>query len=257
MKLVWSDERSLRFEGEFYSLKGMRPGPHPVHDIGIWVGPRSAVAVAYGDHLATVWVEPGRDDLFERLRIGEDWPVDGFADAYVNGAADPSTGRLGYTLPDPPTAAGLALLEELPFGDLPRGRAVRGADRSRVTGAREVRWRAVRFVARNFPHEPSVSPVDRETGRSEPDVEQREQVAASVARQRLAPAAGRRPATRSRRPPRQWDPRGRRSPGRPPTHVRRARVGPERDRLRLPGDPGGTGVPRSRAVSTSSAHAPA
>ncbi len=76
-------------------------------------------AIEFGDHLATVWVEPGRDDLFERLRIGEDWPVDGFADAYVNGAADPSTGRLGYTLPDPRAAAGLALLEELPFAICP------------------------------------------------------------------------------------------------------------------------------------------
>jgi alkanesulfonate monooxygenase SsuD/methylene tetrahydromethanopterin reductase-like flavin-dependent oxidoreductase (luciferase family) len=38
MRLVWSEERSLRFEGEFYSLKGMRSGPHPIHDIGIWVG---------------------------------------------------------------------------------------------------------------------------------------------------------------------------------------------------------------------------
>lgn len=38
MRLVWSEERSLRFHGEFYSLKGMRPGPSPVHDIGIWVG---------------------------------------------------------------------------------------------------------------------------------------------------------------------------------------------------------------------------
>jgi alkanesulfonate monooxygenase SsuD/methylene tetrahydromethanopterin reductase-like flavin-dependent oxidoreductase (luciferase family) len=38
MRMVWSDERSLRFDGEFYSLKGMRPGPPPAHDIGIWVG---------------------------------------------------------------------------------------------------------------------------------------------------------------------------------------------------------------------------
>jgi alkanesulfonate monooxygenase SsuD/methylene tetrahydromethanopterin reductase-like flavin-dependent oxidoreductase (luciferase family) len=38
IRLVWSEERSLRFDGEFYSLKGMRPGPHPVHDMGIWVG---------------------------------------------------------------------------------------------------------------------------------------------------------------------------------------------------------------------------
>ncbi|MEJ7795059.1 MAG: hypothetical protein WKF50_05880 [Nocardioides sp.] len=73
-------------------------------------------ALAYGDHTATVWVEPGRSDLFERLRIGEDWPVAGFPDAYVKGAADPSSGRLGYALPDPPAAAGLALLGELPFG---------------------------------------------------------------------------------------------------------------------------------------------
>src|SRR3712207_3572696 len=38
MRLVWSDERSLRLEGEFYSLRGMRPGPPPAHPIGIWVG---------------------------------------------------------------------------------------------------------------------------------------------------------------------------------------------------------------------------
>ena len=72
-------------------------------------------AVAYGGHTATVRMEPGRDDLFERLRIGEDWPVPSFGDTYVNGAADPSTGRLGYSLADPTAAAGLALLGELPF----------------------------------------------------------------------------------------------------------------------------------------------
>ena len=76
----------------------------------------SGFGLAYGDHTATVWVEPGRVDLFERLRIGEDWPVPGFPDVYVNGAADPSSGRLGYALPDPPAAAGPALLGELPFG---------------------------------------------------------------------------------------------------------------------------------------------
>ena len=38
MRLVWGRGRSLRFDGEFYSLKGMRPGPPPAHDVGIWVG---------------------------------------------------------------------------------------------------------------------------------------------------------------------------------------------------------------------------
>jgi hypothetical protein len=73
-------------------------------------------AVAYGDHQATVRVEPGRPDLFERLRIGEDWPTGEFTATYTNGAADPSSGRIGFSLPRPPAAAGLALLEELPFG---------------------------------------------------------------------------------------------------------------------------------------------
>jgi alkanesulfonate monooxygenase SsuD/methylene tetrahydromethanopterin reductase-like flavin-dependent oxidoreductase (luciferase family) len=38
LRLVWSTERSLRFAGDFYSLHGMRPGPPPAHDIGVWVG---------------------------------------------------------------------------------------------------------------------------------------------------------------------------------------------------------------------------
>ena len=47
MRLVWSKERSARFEGEIYSLRGMRPGPHPVHEISIWVG-------AYGPRMLTL-----------------------------------------------------------------------------------------------------------------------------------------------------------------------------------------------------------
>jgi alkanesulfonate monooxygenase SsuD/methylene tetrahydromethanopterin reductase-like flavin-dependent oxidoreductase (luciferase family) len=38
MRLVWSEERSVRFDGEIYTLKGLKPGPHPIHEIGIWVG---------------------------------------------------------------------------------------------------------------------------------------------------------------------------------------------------------------------------
>jgi hypothetical protein len=76
-------------------------------------------ALAFGDHTATVWVEPGRSDLFERLRIGEDWPVPDFPQTFVNGAADPSSGRLGYAVPRPPAATGLALLQELPFAICP------------------------------------------------------------------------------------------------------------------------------------------
>ena len=76
-------------------------------------------AVAFGDHTAIAWFEPRRSDLFDRLRIGEDWPVPPFARTFTNGAADPSSGRIGYAVEDPPVAAGLTLLRELPFSVCP------------------------------------------------------------------------------------------------------------------------------------------
>jgi alkanesulfonate monooxygenase SsuD/methylene tetrahydromethanopterin reductase-like flavin-dependent oxidoreductase (luciferase family) len=56
MRLVWSDKRSLRFDGEFYSLKGMRPGPRPAHDIGIWVGAYGPRMLNLVGRLADGWV---------------------------------------------------------------------------------------------------------------------------------------------------------------------------------------------------------
>lgn len=56
MRLVWSDERSLRFDGEIYSLKGMRPGPRPAHDIGIWVGAYGPRMLNLIGRLADGWV---------------------------------------------------------------------------------------------------------------------------------------------------------------------------------------------------------
>lgn len=38
MRLVWSGERGVRFEGKHYRLAGFHTGPKPAHDIGIWVG---------------------------------------------------------------------------------------------------------------------------------------------------------------------------------------------------------------------------
>ncbi|MEJ7872754.1 MAG: LLM class flavin-dependent oxidoreductase [Rubrobacteraceae bacterium] len=56
MRLVWSKEQSLRFDGELYSLKGMRPGPHPVHPIGIWVGAGGPRMLKLIGRLADGWV---------------------------------------------------------------------------------------------------------------------------------------------------------------------------------------------------------
>jgi alkanesulfonate monooxygenase SsuD/methylene tetrahydromethanopterin reductase-like flavin-dependent oxidoreductase (luciferase family) len=56
MRLVWSEERSVRFDGEIYSLKGMRPGPHPAHDIGVWVGAGGLRMLDLIGRLADGWV---------------------------------------------------------------------------------------------------------------------------------------------------------------------------------------------------------
>ncbi len=56
MRMVWSEERSLRFDGEIYSLKGMRPGPKPSHEIGIWVGAYGTKMLNLIGRLADGWV---------------------------------------------------------------------------------------------------------------------------------------------------------------------------------------------------------
>jgi alkanesulfonate monooxygenase SsuD/methylene tetrahydromethanopterin reductase-like flavin-dependent oxidoreductase (luciferase family) len=38
IRLLWSEQRSVSFEGKYYRLNDARPGPHPAHPIGIWVG---------------------------------------------------------------------------------------------------------------------------------------------------------------------------------------------------------------------------
>jgi alkanesulfonate monooxygenase SsuD/methylene tetrahydromethanopterin reductase-like flavin-dependent oxidoreductase (luciferase family) len=38
IRLLWSEQRSVSFDGKYYRLDDARPGPRPAHPIGIWVG---------------------------------------------------------------------------------------------------------------------------------------------------------------------------------------------------------------------------
>jgi hemerythrin-like domain-containing protein len=38
IRALWTEGRTPRIDGEHYSLRGAKPGPFPVHDIGIWLG---------------------------------------------------------------------------------------------------------------------------------------------------------------------------------------------------------------------------
>ncbi len=78
MRLVWSEERSLRFDGEFYGLAGMRPGPAPAHPIGIWVGAYGPRMLRLIGRLADGWVPSLAYSPPERLPEMQD-RVDGAA----------------------------------------------------------------------------------------------------------------------------------------------------------------------------------
>jgi alkanesulfonate monooxygenase SsuD/methylene tetrahydromethanopterin reductase-like flavin-dependent oxidoreductase (luciferase family) len=38
IRLLWSEQRSVSFQGRYYQLDDARPGPRPAHPIAIWVG---------------------------------------------------------------------------------------------------------------------------------------------------------------------------------------------------------------------------
>jgi alkanesulfonate monooxygenase SsuD/methylene tetrahydromethanopterin reductase-like flavin-dependent oxidoreductase (luciferase family) len=38
IRLMWSGERGVRYDGRHYRLAGVHTGPKPAHDIGIWLG---------------------------------------------------------------------------------------------------------------------------------------------------------------------------------------------------------------------------
>lgn len=56
IRLMWSQERSVKFEGKFYSLRGVHPGPAPAHPIGIWIGAYGPKMLALTGRLGDGWI---------------------------------------------------------------------------------------------------------------------------------------------------------------------------------------------------------
>jgi alkanesulfonate monooxygenase SsuD/methylene tetrahydromethanopterin reductase-like flavin-dependent oxidoreductase (luciferase family) len=52
----WSGNRSLRFEGKHYTVKGAHPGPRPAHPIGLWLGSYGPRALGLTGRLADGWL---------------------------------------------------------------------------------------------------------------------------------------------------------------------------------------------------------
>jgi alkanesulfonate monooxygenase SsuD/methylene tetrahydromethanopterin reductase-like flavin-dependent oxidoreductase (luciferase family) len=56
IRACWSGERTARFEGRYYSVAGLHPGPPPAHPIGIWVGAYRPRMLSLIGRLADGWV---------------------------------------------------------------------------------------------------------------------------------------------------------------------------------------------------------
>jgi alkanesulfonate monooxygenase SsuD/methylene tetrahydromethanopterin reductase-like flavin-dependent oxidoreductase (luciferase family) len=56
IRLMWSGERTVSFEGEHYTLEGLHPGPQPAHDIGIWLGAYGPRMMRVVGRLADGWI---------------------------------------------------------------------------------------------------------------------------------------------------------------------------------------------------------
>jgi len=94
LRLLWSDERSVRFTGQHYRVVGVKPGPAPAHPIGISVGAYGPRMLALIGRMADGWVPSSTYVPPERL---------GAAQARVDDAAaaagrDPAAIRRLYNV---------------------------------------------------------------------------------------------------------------------------------------------------------------
>jgi alkanesulfonate monooxygenase SsuD/methylene tetrahydromethanopterin reductase-like flavin-dependent oxidoreductase (luciferase family) len=63
IRKVWSGERNLRFDGQYYRLHGAHSGPVPAHPIGIWLGVYGPQALKLAGRVADGWVPSFKGDL--------------------------------------------------------------------------------------------------------------------------------------------------------------------------------------------------
>ena len=57
VRAVWdTGQRSIRFDGNHYRVRGAHPGPAPAHDVGIWLGAYKRRMLALTGRLADGWV---------------------------------------------------------------------------------------------------------------------------------------------------------------------------------------------------------
>ena len=84
IRALWTPGRGARLAGEHYSLAGAKPGPFPVHDVGIWVGGYKERMLRLTGELADGWLPSSPYAPPERLAA-----MNAVIDAAAAGAGRP------------------------------------------------------------------------------------------------------------------------------------------------------------------------
>jgi alkanesulfonate monooxygenase SsuD/methylene tetrahydromethanopterin reductase-like flavin-dependent oxidoreductase (luciferase family) len=72
IRLLWSGERTVSFEGRYYRLDDARPGPRPAHPISIWVGAFKSRMLRLVGRKADGWLPSLGVLTRDELRAGND-----------------------------------------------------------------------------------------------------------------------------------------------------------------------------------------
>ena len=84
IRALWAPGRGARLAGDHYSLAGAKPGPFPVHDVGIWVGGYKERMLRLTGELADGWLPSSPYAPPERLAA-----MNAVIDAAAAGAGRP------------------------------------------------------------------------------------------------------------------------------------------------------------------------
>lgn len=103
IRRIWSGERSLRFEGDYYHLRGVHSGPEPVHDIGIWIGAYGPRSLHQTGRLADGWVPSVSGSRLAQLREMGDRVDEGAAAAGRDPSAIRRVFNVGGRITDGPS----------------------------------------------------------------------------------------------------------------------------------------------------------
>jgi len=67
IRAYWSGSAVVRFAGKHYTVSGVRPGPRPVHSIGLWLGVYGPRGLSLAGRLADGWLPSSPHAPPERL----------------------------------------------------------------------------------------------------------------------------------------------------------------------------------------------